>query len=88
MESTPTTVWISLSRSPLSLEAVSAWATRPECGAVVTFCGTVRRTSGTRQNVEALEYETSVALAEEAATKIVAAARTRWPMPPGAARCD
>ncbi len=80
MESTPTTVWISLSRSPLSLEAVSAWATRPECGAVVTFCGTVRRTSGTRQNVEALEYETSVALAEEAATKIVAAARTRWPM--------
>jgi molybdopterin synthase catalytic subunit len=80
VESTPTTVWISISQSPLSHETISAWVARPECGAVVTFCGTVRRTSGTRQNVEALDYETSVALAEEAITKIVATARSRWPM--------
>jgi molybdopterin synthase catalytic subunit len=80
VEPTPTTVWISLSHSALSLEEIYAWSARPECGAVVTFCGTVRRTSGTRQNVEALEYETSIALAEEAITKIVTTARTRWPM--------
>jgi molybdopterin synthase catalytic subunit len=80
VESAPRTVWISLSDSALSLEEVYAWTTRPECGAVVTFCGTVRRTSAAHQNVEALEYETSFAMAEEAVTKIVATARTRWPV--------
>jgi molybdopterin synthase catalytic subunit len=64
----------------LALEVLSAWATRPECGAVVTFSGTVRNSSGAHQDVEALEYETSAELANESIAKIVATARSRWPM--------
>jgi molybdopterin synthase catalytic subunit len=79
VESAPSRDWISISPAELSAGELTAWATRPECGAVVTFCGTVRNRSAERDDVEALEYETSVALAEARICEIVATARSRWP---------
>ena len=71
--------WIAFTEAQLSPAELTAWATRPECGAVVTFCGTVRNRSEDREDVEALEYETSVAHAESRILDIVRAARERWP---------
>jgi molybdopterin synthase catalytic subunit len=71
--------WVSVSPLPLSQDDLVVWAVRPECGAVVTFCGTARSTSTTGHEIQALEYETSVELAESRITDVVAAARSRWP---------
>lgn len=71
--------WISVTDSPLSSDALTTWATRPDCGAVVTFSGTVRNSSTTGHEIQALEYETSVELAEGRIGEIVAEARRRWP---------
>ena len=80
MELAPTLDWIEVTTSSISPNALIEWATRPECGAVVTFCGTVRRTSTTHDNVVALEYETDEAMARHRMAQIVATARRRWPM--------
>jgi hypothetical protein len=64
MEPMPTLDWISVSPSELSVGDLTAWATRENCGAVVTFCGTVRSASRAHDEVEALAYETSTELAE------------------------
>jgi molybdopterin synthase catalytic subunit len=71
--------WVSVSSSPLSSDDLVAWAVRPECGAVVTFCGTARSSSTTGHEIQALEYETSVELAEARIAEVVASARSRWP---------
>jgi molybdopterin synthase catalytic subunit len=68
-----------VSASPLQPAALTAWATRPECGAVVTFCGTARNSSRVEHVIEALEYDTSVELAEDRIAQVVARARSRWP---------
>lgn len=68
-----------MSESPLSPEALTSWATRPECGAVVTFCGTARNSSTNDQLIQSLEYETKVELAEARIAEIVGLARSRWP---------
>lgn len=73
------TDWVSVSPSPLSQDRLAAWAVRPECGAVVTFCGTARSSSTTGHKIEALEYETSEGLAETRMAEVVAQARLRWP---------
>ena len=65
--------------SPLSATDLTSWVASPRCGAVVTFCGTVRNTSGERNDVLALEYETDVQLAESAIAEVVASARQQWP---------
>jgi molybdopterin synthase catalytic subunit len=80
VELAPTQDWIDVTTSSISPTALIEWATRPECGAVVTFCGTVRRTSTTHDNVEALEYETDEAVARQRMAQIVATVRRRWPM--------
>lgn len=80
MEPELTQVWIDVTTTSLSPDFLTAWATRPECGAVVTFCGTVRRSSTTHDNVEALEYETDETMARLRMAQIVTAARRRWPM--------
>lgn len=77
-ESSPTD-WVDISSSALSPERLSAWANRPECGAVVTFCGVVRNASAEHDNVLALEYETDRQLAEGRVTEVIAEARRRWP---------
>jgi molybdopterin synthase catalytic subunit len=47
--------WLALTRDPLPVEAALSWATRPDCGAVVTFCGTVRDHAEDRENVTSLD---------------------------------
>ncbi|MHB2028127.1 MAG: molybdenum cofactor biosynthesis protein MoaE [Acidimicrobiales bacterium] len=79
MQSTPTSNWVVVTPEPLSLEQLASWATRPSCGAVVTFSGVVRDYSRDRPPIVALEYDTSVELAERRITEIVDEARRRWP---------
>ncbi len=71
--------WIAVSPDALRPDELTAWATRPECGAVVTFCGTARTTSTTGHEILELEYETGRELAEGRIGDVVAAARSRWP---------
>jgi len=71
--------WVSVSSSPLSQSDLAAWVVRPECGAVVTFSGTARNSSTNGHEIQALEYETSVELAEARIAGVLALARARWP---------
>ncbi|HEV7957851.1 MAG TPA: molybdenum cofactor biosynthesis protein MoaE [Acidimicrobiales bacterium] len=79
MTVTSTADWVSVSPLPLSSNDLSEWAVRPDCGAVVTFCGTARSSSTTGHDILSLEYETSIELAESRIIEVVASARTRWP---------
>ena len=70
--------WLGLTAEPLSVHAAMGWASRPDCGAVVVFCGNVRDHAPGRPGVTSLEYE---AYEEEAVTRlgtIAAGARARW----------
>ncbi len=80
MEPSPSLNWVALSPSSLSANELTTWATRAGCGAVVTFCGTVRNTSHEHDDIVALEYETGEEMAMGRLTEIVTEARTRWPM--------
>jgi molybdopterin synthase catalytic subunit len=71
--------WIAISESPLRVDDLTTWATRPEYGAVVTFSGTVRNNSGTLRAISSLEYETDAGLAEGRMTEVATEARHRWP---------
>jgi molybdopterin synthase catalytic subunit len=71
--------WIEVSALPLRAEELVIWATRPEAGAVVTFCGTARRSSTTGHEIVELEYETSADLAEARMREVAIVARERWP---------
>ena len=79
VETTSTATSIAVTNAARSASDLTAWATRPECGAVVTFCGTVRDHSADRTDIEALEYETDDALALNRLEQIAEAARARWP---------
>ena len=78
VESAPTLDWVSIASTPLSSAELTTWATRANCGAVVTFCGMVRDNSHDLEDIEALEYETDVELAERRIVDIIAEARIRW----------
>ncbi len=71
--------WTGLFDGPLPIEAASAWAVLPACGAVVTFSGTARDHSVGREGVSRLEYEAYTSQVVPRLDDIVAAARTRWP---------
>jgi len=79
MSSAPTSDWILITENPLSPDELSSWVIRPNCGAIVTFSGVVRDHSKARENVLALEYETSTELAEQRLRDVVDEARARWP---------
>jgi len=49
--------WISLTRCRSAVGEVLAWTAQPDCGATVTFFGTVRDHAGGRDGVVSLEYE-------------------------------
>ena len=49
--------WLALTDAPLDPSAATRWAVAPECGAVVTFCGTARDHAEGRTGVTLLEYE-------------------------------
>jgi molybdopterin synthase catalytic subunit len=72
--------WLGLSAHPLPAGAALDWATRPQCGAVVVFTGTVRDHAEGRPGVSRLEYE---AYEEQVGPKLRELAdemRRRWPM--------
>jgi MoaE-MoaD fusion protein len=65
-----TSPWVRVSAEPLSLDALAERVRDPGAGAVVTFSGVTRE-------VERLEYEAYVEMAEERMTAIVAEAVER-----------
>jgi molybdopterin synthase catalytic subunit len=71
--------WVAISDSPLSAPDMTAWATRPGCGGVVVFSGTVRDHSSAHDDVESLEYETDESMASKRIHEIIDVARARWP---------
>lgn len=71
--------WLALHDGPLPSDTAMRWATRPDCGAVVVFAGTVRDHAEGRTGVTKLEYE---AYEEHAVPKLGAIAsgvRRQWP---------
>jgi len=71
--------WLGVTDQPLPVADALAWATRPECGAVVVFCGTVRDHSEGRDGVRSLEYEAFAEQVVPRLAQVAAGARERWP---------
>lgn len=71
--------WIAISEGTLPADAATTWAIRPECGAVVTFCGTVRGHSEGRPGVTGLEYEAYEEQMVPRMTDVANQARAQWP---------
>jgi molybdopterin synthase catalytic subunit len=70
--------WVALTEGPLSLDRATAWVQRPDCGAVVTFGGTVRDHAEGRPGVVELDYEAYSSQVEPGLAAIAAQARERW----------
>lgn len=70
---------IALTRDPIDYHGLTELVRRPNCGAVVTFLGTVRDLTGDRVTV-ALDYEGYPAMAEKKLTEIESDTRARWPV--------
>jgi molybdopterin synthase catalytic subunit len=73
-------VWIRISAQVLHIDDTFAWTSRPSCGAVVSFAGTVRDHSEGRPGVSSLEYEVYAERALERLLAVADSARRRWPM--------
>ncbi len=72
-------VWVGLTTAPLSMDRAAQWVQRPDCGAVVTFGGTVRDHAEGRNGVDELEYEAYDAQVEPRLQQIAEQAVSRWP---------
>jgi molybdopterin synthase catalytic subunit len=75
---------IDITDRPLPVAEMTAWVTLPECGAVVTFTGTVREYSvpagGSRVGqVTAIDYEAFAGHAVTRMREVAEAALDRWP---------
>lgn len=79
MDSASARDWVAVTSASLSADSLTDWVSRPECGATVTFSGTVRNFSATHDDVRALEYETNPQWAEARIGDIVSSARAQWP---------
>jgi len=71
--------WIGVSEGSLPVDQAWSWAVVPSCGAVVTFCGTVRDHSAGRPEVTSLEYEAYVEQVIPRLDHVARSARSRWP---------
>jgi molybdopterin synthase catalytic subunit len=71
--------WLALTRDRLPVEEALAWAVRPDCGAVIVFCGTVRDHAEGRTDVTGLEYEAYESQVRPRLQAIVDEVRSRWP---------
>ena len=71
--------WIAVGDQTLAFADAIKWATKPNCGAVVTFLGTVRDNSPGRKGVTSLEYEVFEDRAVAALEAVASEARRRWP---------
>jgi molybdopterin synthase catalytic subunit len=70
---------IRLTRDPIDYHALTEQVRRRDCGAVVTFLGTVRDLTGERVTI-ALDYEVYPGMAEKKMAEIEADTRARWPV--------
>jgi molybdopterin synthase catalytic subunit len=71
--------WIAISGDQLPVDFAWRWVAVPECGGIVTFCGTVRDHSEGRAGVTSLEYEAYEEHVVPRLTDVAAAAREKWP---------
>jgi len=70
---------IRLTNEAIDYHAVTEQVRRNDCGAVVTFLGTVRELTDGRQTV-ALDYEAYPGMAEKKLAEIEQETRARWPV--------
>lgn len=70
---------IQLTHQPIDSCSLMEQVRRPDCGAVVTFLGTVRDLTEGRITV-ALDYEAYPAMAEKKLAEIEQETRQRWPV--------
>jgi molybdopterin synthase catalytic subunit len=70
---------IRLTRNTIDGQALTEQVRRSDCGAIVTFLGTVRDLTGEMVTV-ALDYEAYDAMAEKKMAEIEADTRRRWPV--------
>ena len=73
------TDWVALLNGELPVNSALTWAALPRCGALVTFCGTVRDHSPGRPSVTRLEYETYEPYATRMMVAVARAAREQFP---------
>jgi molybdopterin synthase catalytic subunit len=71
--------WIAVTAEELPVAEVLAWASQPGCGAVVSFCGSVRDQSEGRPGVVSLEYEAYETYATAKMSDVARAVRARYP---------
>ena len=71
--------WIAIGRRPLPVDDAWKWVGVPDCGGIVTFCGTVRDHSQGRSGVTSLEYEAYEEHVVPRLTDVATEARVRWP---------
>jgi len=71
--------WLALGEEPIALDSLVAWATTPDCGAVVAFLGVVRDHAEGRTDVAALTYEAYEGPALRRLGEVVAGMRSEWP---------
>jgi molybdopterin synthase catalytic subunit len=70
---------VQLTTEPIDFHALTERVRRRDCGAVVTFLGTVRELTGGQVTV-ALDYEAYPAMAEKKMAEIERDTRARWPV--------
>jgi molybdopterin synthase catalytic subunit len=70
---------VQLTTEPIDYQALTEQVRRADCGAVVTFLGTVRELTGDQVTV-ALDYEAYSAMAEKKMAEIEHETRARWPV--------
>ncbi len=71
--------WVGLFEHTLPTDQAIAWASLPECGAVVAFFGNARDHAPGRPEVSQLEYEAYEEHAVPRLQKVADEARNRWP---------
>jgi len=71
--------WVGLFEETLPTDQAIAWASLPECGAVVAFFGNARDHAPDRPQVSQLEYEAYEQHAAPRLLKVAEAARSQWP---------
>jgi molybdopterin synthase catalytic subunit len=70
--------WLAISGDPLPSDAATAWASTPDCGAVVSFLGVARDHSIDRDGVTSLEYEAYEEQVLRVFNELTNVARSRW----------
>jgi molybdopterin synthase catalytic subunit len=70
---------VELTQEPIDYHALTERVRRHDCGAVVTFLGTVREMTDGRQTV-ALDYQAYPEMAERKLAEVEAETRERWPV--------